>query len=85
MGSINNYCVFMILADCCYDSSESIFERSIIGACVESVEQQCYSAERALRCTLSACLAEAWEREVNPLQWRAWVLQEIVLSPHTLR
>jgi hypothetical protein len=44
MGSIYKYCVYMISADCCYDSSESIFERSLIRARAESVQQQCHSS-----------------------------------------
>jgi hypothetical protein len=51
MGSIYKYCVFLIAADCCYDSSESIFERSLIGKSVESVQLQFHSAQRGLRGT----------------------------------
>jgi hypothetical protein len=75
----------MIAADCCYDGSESIFERNLIGSSLESVKQQCYGAQIALRDTLSACLSEVRVGEVDLLQWRAWVLQEMVLSPRTLR
>jgi hypothetical protein len=85
MGSIYKYCVFIIAADCCYDSSESIFERSLIGTSGEYVVQQCYSAQRALKGTLSACLTAVREDEIDPLQGRAWVLHEMALSPRTLR
>ena len=86
MGNIYKYSVFMISAECCHNSNESIFERSLVDKSAERIQQGCHSSQRNLRGTLSVCSLRSRE-ETNPgaLQSRAWVLQEEILSPRTLR
>jgi hypothetical protein len=89
MGNIYKYCVFVISAECCHNSSESIFERSLVGKCTEYIQQGCHSSQRNVRGTLSLCSSNISGKSVKPsssaLQSRAWVLQEEILSPRTLR
>jgi hypothetical protein len=87
MGNIYKYCVFMISAECCHNSSESIFERSLVGKSAGRIQQGCHSSQRNLRGTLSVCSSGVGMKPRYPsaLQSRAWVLQEEILSPRTLR
>ncbi|KAE9368864.1 hypothetical protein N431DRAFT_494223 [Stipitochalara longipes BDJ] len=87
MGSIYKYCAFMISADSCGDSSESIFSKSLVGTSAEGIQQGCHSSQNNLRGTLTPCSTkrEHDRHGGGTLQSRAWVLQEEVLSPRTLR
>jgi Heterokaryon incompatibility protein (HET) len=86
MGNIYKYCVFVISAECCRNSSESIFERSLVDKSAERVQQGCHSSQRNLRGALSVCSTRLGEKtSPGALQSRAWVLQEEILSPRTLR
>lgn len=86
MGSIYKHCVFMISADLCRASRESIFADRVD---LKYVQQGCCSSNTGLRGTIATYPLEVRQkfedRSTLPLRARAWTLQEDILSPRTLK
>ena len=86
MGSIYKHCVFMISADVCRGSTESIFADRVD---LEYVRQGCISSKTGIHGTIAAYPLDIrykfGDRSALPLRARAWTLQEDIMSPRTLK
>ncbi|KAE9380899.1 HET-domain-containing protein [Stipitochalara longipes BDJ] len=84
MGNIYKHCVFMISADYCRDSQESILENHGTDK-VEYVQQGCYSSKSGFHSVMYTCSGGPDDPPTSTVlgSW-AWAHQEQVLSPRTL-
>jgi len=84
MGNIYKHCVFMISADYCRDSQESILEKNCTEK-IDYVQQGCFSSKEGFKSVMYTYTGEDKETEDSRvLASRAWAHQEAVLSPRTL-
>ena len=88
MGNIYKHCVFMISADYCRDSRQSMLEIHGTGK-IDYVQQGCYSSTKGFRSVMYTYHDEKTDPDdplhiSSTLASRAWAHQEQVLSPRNL-